>query len=464
MEIFTRKWSEISGGRFDAVSHKQSHLFANSKYGLKKIKEICEINPSVNMSKFVMQGKNVSFIPMELLSNDGKSFTMLSQNASLYKGFTRFQNDDLLWAKITPCMQNKKSAVVSGLENGVGFGSTEFFVLRTKNSNIVNIHFILQILRMDLVIEQAKLNFKGSAGQQRVPKDFLENLLIPIPPKEIQEQIIDIMDNAYLLKNKKENEAKELLNSVDSYLLAELGIELPSKDISLEHRIYTTKLSHISGNRFDCEYHQSYYKTLEEAIQKGKYQTEKIQDSVFVNQQLEYMEKYNFINYIDLSCIDKENGIIKDTILINLNFPSRARQKVHKGDLLVSTLSGSMKAIALIEEYKENLIASTGFFVINKVKNISKDFLISVLRTDLFQILLKRKASGSIMSSINYNDFLNLKIPLPPLSVQEKIANEITKRKQKALNLQKEAKECLNSAKIQVEKIILGQQQKDERV
>lgn len=462
MEIFTRKWSEISGGRFDAVSHKQSHLFANSKYGLKKIKEICEINPSVNMSKFVMQDKNVSFIPMELLSNDGKSFTMLSQNASLYKGFTRFQNDDLLWAKITPCMQNKKSAVVSGLENGVGFGSTEFFVLRTKNSNIVNIHFILQILRMDLVIEQAKLNFKGSAGQQRVPKDFLENLLIPIPPKEIQEQIIDIMDNAYLEKKCKESEAQKILDSIDSFLLAELGINLlPKATSDLKKRIFFVKLSEISGKRFDCEYHQSYYKALEEAIQKGKYQTEKIQDSVFVNQQLEYMEKYNFINYIDLSCIDKENGIIKDTILINLNFPSRARQKVHKGDLLVSTLSGSMKAIALIEEYKENLIASTGFFVINKVKNISKDFLISILRTDLFQILLKRMASGSIMSSINYNDFLNLKIPLPPLSVQEKIADEITKRKQKALNLQKEAKECLNSAKIQVEKIILGQQQKD---
>ena len=62
------------------------------------------------------------------------------------------------------------------------------------------------------------------------------------------------------------------------------------------------------------------------------------------------------------------------------------------------------------------------------------------------------------------NEYLNLKIPLPPLSVQEKIADEITKRKQKALNLQKEAKECLNSAKMQVEKIILRQQQKDERM
>ena len=314
---------------------------------------------------------------------------------------------------------------------------------------------------MDCVVNQTKHLMTGNT-LPRLQTFDIENLLIPIPPKEIQEQIIDIMDNAYLEKKRKESEAQKILDSTDSFLLAELGINLlPKATSDLKKRIFFVKLSEISGKRFDCEYHQSYYKALEEAIQKGKYQTEKIQDSVFVNQQLEYMEKYNFINYIDLSCIDKENGIIKDTILINLNFPSRARQKVHKGDLLVSTLSGSMKAIALIEEDKENLIASTGFFVINKVKNISKDFLISILRTDLFQILLKRKASGSIMSSINYNDFLNLKIPLPPLSVQEKIADEITKRKQKALNLQKEAKECLNSAKIQVEKIILGQQQKD---
>lgn len=459
MEIFTRKWSEISGGRFDA---DYNNIYLPNSTKTYPLKNFCVIKGG----KRIPKGKTYATYPTiykylrvdDLNSNEMQIDinSLKSIDKEIFEALKRYEirNDEI------------------ALSNAGTIGKTLLFHNDTKNKvvlteNCVKLQvtknilpkFLTIVLKTNFVQQQLKQNYI----QTTIPKlaiERIKDLKIPeIPPKEIQEQIIDIMDNAYLLKNKKENEAKELLNSVDSYLLAELGIELPSKDISLEHRIYTTKLSHISGKRFDCEYHQSYYKALEEAIQKGKYQTEKIQDSVFVNQQLEYMEKYNFINYIDLSCIDKENGIIKDTILINLNFPSRARQKVHKGDLLVSTLSGSMKAIALIEEDKENLIASTGFFVINKVKNISKDFLISILRTDLFQILLKRKASGSIMSSINYNDFLNLKIPLPPLSVQEKIADEITKRKHKALNLQKEAKECLNSAKIQVEKIILGGQQ-----
>lgn len=462
MEIFTRKWSEISGGRFDPL-----YLYFNIQTSLKhhtfKLDKIG--NCIVDIKTGFAAGKQyqadsggiIQIRPTNLSENWQLKFDKniyIPKNSVYISDYIR--KGEVLFNNTNSQELVGKTAYFDLEGNFVC--SNHITRIKTKENKLLPkyLWILLNIYQNKHIFFNTCVNWNNQSG---VNIELLKSYTIPIPPKEIQEQIIDIMDNAYLLKNKKENEAKELLNSVDSYLLAELGIELPSKDISLEHRIYTTKLSHISGKRFDCEYHQSYYKALEEAIQKGKYQTEKIQDSVFVNQQLEYMEKYNFINYIDLSCIDKENGIIKDTILINLNFPSRARQKVHKGDLLVSTLSGSMKAIALIEEYKENLIASTGFFVINKVKNISKDFLISILRTDLFQILLKRMASGSIMSSINYNDFLNLKIPLPPLSVQEKIADEITKRKQKALNLQKEAKECLNSAKIQVEKIILGEQQ-----
>lgn len=264
------------------------------------------------------------------------------------------------------------------------------------------------------------------------------------------------MKKAYLKKEEFEKEADKLLSSIDEYLLRELGINLPKKETDLKNRIsYTVKLSEIKGNRFDCEYHQIYYKKFENAIKNTKYKTVKLKEKIFINSQLEDTSKYEFINYIDLSCIEKEKGIIIDTIFMNKDFPSRARQRVGKGDLLVSTLSGSMKAIAIVEEDKENLIASTGFFVIKETdKDLLKYFLISILRTNLFQELLKREARGAIMSSINCNDFLNIEIPLPPIEIQQKIVNEINERKQKALRLQKEAKETLENAKSQVERII----------
>lgn len=155
---------------------------------------------------------------MEMLAIDGKSFTPLYKKASLHKGFTKFQNDDLLWAKITPCMQNKKLVVVNRLENGIGFGSTEFSCFAQKTNSITNVHFILQILRTDLVIEQAKLHFKGSAGQQRVSKEFLENLQIPLPPLQIQKEMVENIEQKTSQISKMSQERITLQNNIESKL------------------------------------------------------------------------------------------------------------------------------------------------------------------------------------------------------------------------------------------------------
>lgn len=187
-----------------------------------KLENICFINPNVDFREMVSQNKQVSFLPMEAISSNGVDFYPKDRIASDYKGFTKFQDNDLLWAKITPCMQNKKSVVVKNLKNGLGFGSTEFFVIRAKDKQKVDINFILHFLRMDSVIENAKLHFKGSAGQQRVPKEFLENLQIPLPPLEIQKDIIDFVeskrdrikanqDAIQSLQDSMSNELKELM-------------------------------------------------------------------------------------------------------------------------------------------------------------------------------------------------------------------------------------------------------------
>lgn len=125
---------------------------------------------------------------------DEQNGTIAIQLTTLYsniKGFTKFQEGDLLWAKITPCMQNGKSAIARDLVNGVGCGSTEFYVLRPKSDNIL-IEYVHYILRAKRVLESARNSFGGSAGQQRVSGSYLKSIKIPLPPIEIQKQIIDI--------------------------------------------------------------------------------------------------------------------------------------------------------------------------------------------------------------------------------------------------------------------------------
>ena len=217
-KVFVVRFKNLE--RWDIVYTQNAYSQTSTNVKLDKyhLQELCDINPSVDMKEIIKQDKNISFIPMEMLETDGKSFAPLLKKASLHKGFTKFQNDDLLWAKITPCMQNKKSVVVNRLENGIGFGSTEFFVLRSKDSNQTDIHFILQILRTDLVIEQAKLHFKGSAGQQRVPKEFLENLQIPLPPLQIQKEMVKNIEQKTSQISKMSQERIALQNNIESKL------------------------------------------------------------------------------------------------------------------------------------------------------------------------------------------------------------------------------------------------------
>ena len=114
------------------------------------------------------------------------------------KGYTKFQNGDLIWARITPCMQNGKSAIVDELINGYGCGSTEFHVLRNHNKQL-SLEYIHILLRQSIILTDAMNYFTGSAGQQRVPKSYLENLSVPIPPFQIQNAIV-----AHIKESKKQ--------------------------------------------------------------------------------------------------------------------------------------------------------------------------------------------------------------------------------------------------------------------
>ena len=116
----------------------------------------------------------ISFIPMEVIDESFSEIVeMGGTTIEQSSGFTKFKEGDLLWAKITPCMQNGKSAVAKNLINGLGCGSTEFFVLRPKDERLA-IEYLHVIFHMKCVRETAKLYFGGSAGQQRVSSSFLE--------------------------------------------------------------------------------------------------------------------------------------------------------------------------------------------------------------------------------------------------------------------------------------------------
>lgn len=193
--VFLLNRSELEG-RFDPTVYKDGIKLISSKWDNEKLSKVAFVNPG-GAYKGKTADTPISFVPMEVIDETFSEITTMDETTiKQASGFTKFREGDLLWAKITPCMQNGKSAIAKNLTNGLGCGSTEFFILRPKDERLV-IEYLHVILHMKCVRETAMLYFGGSAGQQRVPASFLENFNIPLPPKEKQ---VEIANHVYELR------------------------------------------------------------------------------------------------------------------------------------------------------------------------------------------------------------------------------------------------------------------------
>ena len=130
------------------------------------------------------------------------------------KSFTHFANGDIAFAKITPCFQNRKSAVFEKLPNGVGAGTTELKILRTFTETI-NRYYLLYFLKSPYFVEEAI--FKGTANQQRIISGYLENKLFPLPPLEEQQRIVEKIE--------------ELIPHIEYYSKAQTELDVLNKNI-----------------------------------------------------------------------------------------------------------------------------------------------------------------------------------------------------------------------------------------
>ncbi len=146
------------------------------------------INPRNNIADDTVIG----FIPMPLLKDGFNNSHNYEKRLwkDVKNGFTHFTNNDIVIAKITPCFQNRKSAVIHDLPNGYGAGTTELHVLRDY-TKMLYMPYFLMICKTHSFIQNGMKNFSGTAGQQRVGKDFISNYLVPLPPVNEQKRIIE---------------------------------------------------------------------------------------------------------------------------------------------------------------------------------------------------------------------------------------------------------------------------------
>ena len=177
----TAKWREERGLDTQAYFQKVSNVGA--------------VNPEKMKTTGLQDDLDVSFIPMAAVSETSGTIVApeIQKFGKVKKGYTNFIEGDVLFAKITPCMENGKVTIAENLINGFGYGTTEFFVLRPGDK--LNNRYLYHLLRSIWFRNEAKAVMAGAVGQQRVPKAFIEEYEFFFPSIQEQQEIVRILDD-----------------------------------------------------------------------------------------------------------------------------------------------------------------------------------------------------------------------------------------------------------------------------
>ena len=192
----TEKWRQekyVEKIDYFTKSREKQYWDIPSIWKWKHLEKIAEINPKLPIDELT-DDFEVSFIPMRNVEEEtGKIDLSITKSYKEVKtGFTKFVDGDIIFAKITPCMENGKVALVKNLKNTIGFGSTEFHVIRLQQNSSKKFYYYYVLQQWFRKI--AELTFRGAVGQRRVPTDFFKKVYVPCPSLDEQNEIVSVVE------------------------------------------------------------------------------------------------------------------------------------------------------------------------------------------------------------------------------------------------------------------------------
>ena len=363
-------------------------------------------------------------------------------------------------------------------KEGVFVASTGFAVIRKLKRKDVFLRYLFYWLRQKNFLQQMERRSSGG-NYPAITLEELGKIKIPIPSKSMQNRVIEVMDSAYIAKHKKEEEAKKLLDSIDDYLLGELGIKFPKKKSNnIRNRIFIRQFSQISGKRFDPKAYSNETLALEEVIQKSKYKFTTLSELIISNVSGNWgydvdididdksiyskclvIRSTEFDNFFNLNM---DNSRVKYRLVLNSKLK---KMNIRENDILLEKSGGGPdqpvgRVALLTKEILESHSAIGYSNFIQKIRineNIAFPiFLFYYLRTiQSIGITDAMQSQTSGIRNLLLNEYFQQKIPIPPLSKQKEIARHISKIREKAKKLQEQATDQLDKAKKQVEEMIL---------
>ena len=358
-----------------------------------RLGEVCEINPRrplLNRS----DSAPTSFIPME--SVDAQSGVVSDTRTRPYievkKGYTYFAEDDVLFAKITPCMQNGKHAIARGLIDGIGFGTTEFHVLRPKD--LIIPEMIWYFLRQPSVLIDATEHFTGAVGQQRLPENYVSNLDIPLPPLAEQRRIAAVLKEQMAAVEKARAAAQARLEAVKALPAAFLRQVFPQPDQPLP-----------SGWR---------WVKLGEVIEIASGQVDPKEPC------------YRDLPHVNGENIESGTGRLMAIRSAAEDQMTSGKYLFEAGVVLYSKLRPYLKKAAIADF--RGLCSADMYPILPKPDELTLPFLLQILLSESFTTYAESESQRARMPKLNRDQLLAYSAPVPPLSEQRRIAGALREK------------------------------------
>ena len=294
---------------------------------------------------------------------------------------------------------------------------------------------------------------KNRSAQPHINADEVRALEIPLPSLEVQRRLVRQLNTARTERNRALAEAMRCLASFEPWAINEMGLSIPTCD---DTKIYAIRRN-AATSRIDPFFHSPEFVGVDRVIQQKPHALlgSLVQFSDDTWNASEHPEPR--FRYIEINGVDRRKGQAKVSDISVAAAPSRARMRVQPNDIIISLTRPHHGSIALLNEFHEGCIASTGFSVIRNVdeSRINKTFLWAALRLSLSLKQMLRRASGGNYPAITQDELAKVLIPLPDKFTQQKIVEEVIDRNKEADQLGTHAENVWSNARERFEQQLL---------
>lgn len=458
-KVFILQKSEIDK-RFDPSWYVYLKTIQGFKYKKIALKKLLLGNPQYGANEIGIE-RNTNIEPRYIRITDINEFGELEnefgKTASLIEDKFILETNDLLLARSGNTVG--KSYLHKKVDYDCFFAG---YMIRFKiNESLVLPQYIFVYTQTDFYKKWIKA-IQRSTGQPNINADEYRNLEIPLPTFDIQEKIIEIYFSFLKQKQQNELEAEKLLASIDTFLLNQLGITLPTQEENtLKSRMFTTSLKELSSSRFDPHFNKVYFNEVFKSFSKAKYPIKKIKEVLeniktgttphqklnpySENEGIVFLRNTNLKKYqIDLT----NTKYVQDQYENLLTFSEK--------DEVIMCIAGTVglsakNDIEIPISINQNVSALKFFESV-----VNPDFATYWFNSDIFLELTKRACSVATIYYLNNDNLKLLPIPIPPIEKQIEIANHITGIRQEAQALKDKTKLALQKANEKIENLLLN--------